>query len=464
MTDNILTLFCLVDGEATSNAFPVEIESTKTVGHLKDLIKAKKTNNFHAVDANELTLWRVSVPADYQTASSSKRKWLSSMAGRIVKRKLETVPYNRGEASLVFSDTHFTGFPLNDKTSFESIRANPQYAYFDRTRYITELQDSREDVILFLRPRRFGKSLFVSTLAHFHGVEHLHNYAALFEGLDVDRDVKSRDRTIKAFKPGLYLIMAFDFSAVNRSHDVKKAAENLINMINDAIFAFIRTYAHYLGKDTCQLLEDNLHQDAVGSLNACVDLISARLQAVSSKDDELYDVKGIYLLADEYDAFSNEYLDPDDPTRWNHFDRVSNPNSILKGFWSTVKSKLGPRRIAKCFITGVSPLSMADHTSGFNVATYVSWRKEFSGLCGLTEEDVKAALKLPSVCESEEEIAKHLTIMRDNYNGYNFVESGTAPHIFNTNTCLEYLDQLRSIGGITADTRSLTYRLWRYFG
>ncbi|KFH62927.1 hypothetical protein MVEG_11451 [Podila verticillata NRRL 6337] len=83
---------------------------------------------------------------------------------------------------------------------------------------------------------------------------------------------------------------------------------------------------------------------------------------------------------------------------------------------------------------------MADHTSGFNVATNVSWWKEYSGLCGLTEEDVKAALKLPSVCESEEEIAKHLKIMKENYNGYNFVESGTAPHIFNTNTCLEYLD------------------------
>ncbi|KAF9276057.1 hypothetical protein BGZ68_010295 [Mortierella alpina] len=64
MTDNCLTLFCLVDGEATSNAFPVEIESIKTVGHLKDLIKAKKANNFHDVDADDLTLWQVSIPDD----------------------------------------------------------------------------------------------------------------------------------------------------------------------------------------------------------------------------------------------------------------------------------------------------------------------------------------------------------------------------------------------------------------
>ncbi|KAF9303151.1 hypothetical protein BGZ74_004248 [Mortierella antarctica] len=61
MTDNHRTLFCLVDEETPSNAFPVKIELAKTVGHLKKLIKTEKTNNFHDVDANELTLWKVSI-------------------------------------------------------------------------------------------------------------------------------------------------------------------------------------------------------------------------------------------------------------------------------------------------------------------------------------------------------------------------------------------------------------------
>ncbi|KAF8931909.1 hypothetical protein BGZ47_011637, partial [Haplosporangium gracile] len=61
MTDNRLSLFCLVNGEATSNAFPVEIEATKTIGDLKELIKTKKTNDFQDVDADKLTLWRVSI-------------------------------------------------------------------------------------------------------------------------------------------------------------------------------------------------------------------------------------------------------------------------------------------------------------------------------------------------------------------------------------------------------------------
>ena len=55
-----LNIFCVIEGETTS--FPVEIESTKTVGHLKDAIKAKKSNYFEKIDADDLTLWRVSIP------------------------------------------------------------------------------------------------------------------------------------------------------------------------------------------------------------------------------------------------------------------------------------------------------------------------------------------------------------------------------------------------------------------
>ncbi|KAG0262774.1 hypothetical protein BGZ95_003963, partial [Linnemannia exigua] len=62
MADNPLTLFCLVDGESLISAFPVEIKSSKTIGDLKDLIKAKNPETFIGVDAKDLALWRVSIP------------------------------------------------------------------------------------------------------------------------------------------------------------------------------------------------------------------------------------------------------------------------------------------------------------------------------------------------------------------------------------------------------------------
>ncbi|KAG0264059.1 hypothetical protein DFQ27_001452, partial [Actinomortierella ambigua] len=255
-------------------------------------------------------------------------------------------------------------------------------------------------------PRRFGKSLFLSTLAYFHGVENKQNYNALFKSLDVDRDVESGKVT-----PGQYLILAFDFSAVNHSPDVEVAEASLNDMLNNSIRAFYMTYAPYLGTATSyQLIKESTSPDAVESLAACVSLVQEALKAVTEEDDPLAGVKGIYLLADEYDAFSNGFLSPDDARPWDH--PRTRANSLLKGFWATVKSKLGPRGIVKCFITGVSPLSMADNTSGFNVETYVSWRQELSGLCGLTEEDVHAALGLPGVCKSEDEIRNHFEIMK----------------------------------------------------
>ncbi|KAI8594210.1 hypothetical protein EDD21DRAFT_422114, partial [Dissophora ornata] len=64
MTDKQLTLFCLVDGEALDNAFPVSTSSATTVGELKDFIKTKIPDTFNGVDAKDLTLWKVAIPDD----------------------------------------------------------------------------------------------------------------------------------------------------------------------------------------------------------------------------------------------------------------------------------------------------------------------------------------------------------------------------------------------------------------
>ena len=101
---------------------------------------------------------------------------------------------------------------------------------------------------------------------------------------------------------------------------------------------------------------------------------------------------------------------------------------------------MGSQRIEKCFITGVSPLSMADHTSGFNIATNVSFKRELSGLCGLSHEDVRAALQLPGLCGSDvSQVQEHFDIMEHYFDGYHFYRYGEVPLVFNTNTCLEYL-------------------------
>ncbi|KAK3809463.1 MAG: hypothetical protein J3Q66DRAFT_405465 [Benniella sp.] len=475
-------LLCLINGKSTSTVFEVQVPAERTVAHLKNVIKAEKASDFHDVDVDRLALWKASLsttptrliklhdlteeektrmkleavenpaseiskafgkcpaPNKIHVIVQVKRKWFPANSP-----KWSIEPSCRDEASsLVFNEQAFKRFPVDDMCSFGMIRVDPRYAYFDRTSYISVVDSFPEKVLIFLRPPRFGKSLFLSTLKRFHGVENKNNYGALFRGLDVDRDVKSGN-----IIPSQYLIMSFDFSTMNRSPVLEVARRSLSGNIVSSINAFYSTYGPYLGhRSSDQLIRNNVVEDPIKSLTDCVGLVEETLNSVTDKDDPLFGVKGIYLLADEYDAFVNDFVDPNDQPR-------TYPSSLLKEFWDTVKSELGPRRIVKCFITGVSPLSIPDSTSGLNVATHVSWSRKLSGLCGLTEEDVLAALRLPNVCNSEDEVLRHFKVMKDNYYGYRFAPSSQVPHVFNTNTCLDYLQNLKENKAM--DPRDVTH-------
>ncbi|KAL1919970.1 uncharacterized protein VTP21DRAFT_1116 [Calcarisporiella thermophila] len=184
------------------------------------------------------------------------------------------------------------------------------------------------------------------------------------------------------------------------------------------------------------------------SLKRCVGVVKEKLLTVPEEDSShpLAGVKGIYLLADEYDAFSNEYLNIDNHDAWEAL--CEKKQSLLKGFWACVKQKRGLRQIYKCFITGVTPLSLADHTSGFNIATNVSDEYELSGLCGLSKEEALAALHLPGMCNSPHEVKERFQYMEYNFNGYLFSPSSEVSCVFNTNTCLEYFQRLRRKGPV----------------
>lgn len=133
-------------------------------------------------------------------------------------------------------------------------------------------------------------------------------------------------------------------------------------------------------------------------------------------------------MIDEYDVFSNSYINSN-TTNW-----IANyPAGFLEGFYATVKRSVGHLMIKKIFITGVSPV---DLTNDFNVEKDVSFRDTLSGLCGLNRDDVKAALRiLPDVDSVDEELS-HLTAF---VNGYHFCYYNKVDTVFNTTTCLEYL-------------------------
>ncbi|CAJ0626544.1 4119_t:CDS:2 [Entrophospora sp. SA101] len=254
----------------------------------------------------------------------------TSLLHKHVKRHI--MPFNYREATLVLNMEKFQYFPVNAISDFYQIRVEPEYAYFDRTNYISVLESFGEKVLLFLRPHRFGKSLTLSMLAHFHGIEHKKRYYELFQDLDVDKDVQ-KGKVI----PGQYLILSLDFAGINRSNDLKIAEAALHDMINDSIEQFYRTYASYLERPYDNLQKLIKQDNSISSISKCISIVQDKLRTVEEEGDSkhlLANVKGIYLLADEYDAFSNEYLDPEDHSAWIALSE--NKQSLLKGFWARV--------------------------------------------------------------------------------------------------------------------------------
>ncbi|RUS15500.1 AAA-ATPase-like domain-containing protein, partial [Endogone sp. FLAS-F59071] len=209
--------------------------------------------------------------------------------------------------------------------------------------------------------------------------------------LAVDKHVQAGTVT-----PYQYLVLSLDFSKINRDPDPGVAKVGLFNMINTAIAMFYDTYMAYLNEAITrnqQLTNQPIinQNNAIDSLDRCVRIVKSALQdAEEDINHRLADAKGIYLLADEYDAFANEYLNLKDITS---YDGIHRGQSSLKDFWACVKASMGHQKITKCFITGVLPLSLADATSGFNIATNVSSKRELAGLCGLSSGDVRSALK-----------------------------------------------------------------------
>ncbi|KAG9060984.1 hypothetical protein KI688_007814 [Linnemannia hyalina] len=319
---------------------------------------------------------------------------------------LNVVQYDRRSGDLVWNQGAFKSFPVHSESNFKILRQSADFCFFDKTAFIMAIESFHEPALVFLRPRRSGKSLGLSTLAHFHGREHLPDYKLLFEGLAIDEHV-AHNRVF----PGRYFVLKFDFSAVDRSQNRNVARHSLNLMLNESIMEFYRTYEPYLRRSADDLIENFIKDDASASLIACVNVVHRILTSVENPEDPLSKIKGIYLMADEYDSYSNEYLVQNDSVHWKPT-QGAEPDSLLKGFWAAVKSGLGSA-ISKCYITGVLPQCLADNTSGFNVARYVSWEPELAGFCGLTEADVVAALALEKVCGSTAKAKKHLKIMKD---------------------------------------------------
>ena len=290
------------------------------------------------------------------------------------------------------------------------------YWYLDRTDRLADIE-AAGDQLIFLRPRRFGKSLLLSMLEHYYDLARTDQFETLFGRLAAGRDPTPLHNQ--------YFVMKWDFSLVPAQGEVHDIEHALHRHINAAIHACA---ARYGWLDDVTIIDE----DAIASFSALL----TRVRATPHK---------LYLLIDEYDNFANEVLMAGRPGSQDRYESLLYGEGLLKTVFKAVKAAAGGMGLDRVFITGVSPVVLSDMTSGYNVAKSVYLNPEFNDLCGFTEPEVITVLERLATESGDWTLNEALATMRTFYNGYRFSEEATES-LYNPTLSLYFFEELARRG------------------
>jgi hypothetical protein len=291
------------------------------------------------------------------------------------------------------------------------------YFYVDRTAHIRTIEDAGVQ-LLFLRPRRFGKSLLLSTLENYYDLAKAEAFDQLFGNLAIGQNPTP--------KRNQYFVLKWDFSGVEPGGTPQEVRDRLHKHINDQIQDFGVKYQAHL--DRSITIESNNAMSSFRSL----------LSAVNATPHKLY------LLIDEHDNFANEILMSGHAMSRANYDALLRGEGALKAVFKNVKAAAAGWGLERVFITGVAPIVLSDMTSGYNVAENIYLHKPFHDLCGFTEAEIQAALEQVAQPHGGDP-AEALTQMRLYYNGYRFT-SAEVNLMYNPTLALYFLKHYQANG------------------
>ena len=277
--------------------------------------------------------------------------------------------------------------------NFAVIRRDDCY-YVDKTRFIPMIEEA-DKFFFFIRPRRFGKSLTVNMLQHYYDILAKDKFEVLFGDLYIGKH-PTRDRNS-------YLVLYLNFSGiVGELHNYRKGLDAHCQTMFDY---FCDIYADYLPKGIKEEL--NKKEGAVEQFEY--------LFTECNKTNQR-----IYLFIDEYDHFTNAILS--DIESLHRYTDETHGEGYLRAFFNKIKAGTYSS-IERCFITGVSPVTMDDLTSGFNIGTNYSLTPEFNEMIGFTEEEVRQMLTYYSTTSPfNHSVDELIEIMKPWYDNYCFAE------------------------------------------
>jgi hypothetical protein len=291
--------------------------------------------------------------------------------------------------------------------------------YVDKTMYLRTIEDTG-DYLFFIRPRRFGKSLFLAVMEAYYDVYYRDRFEELFKDTAVYGN-PSKER-------GSYLVLKFNFSTVDPALDNLEAS--FLNHIRLIALSFLEKYAGYLGTN--------------------IDYYKKIIKESRSGADVLFTLKQLcldtrqksYVLIDEYDNFANTILSTSGKDAYHH---LTHGEGFFRSFFNVLKGGTDGMGapFTRLFLTGVSPITLDDVTSGFNIGENISIDSVFNQMLGFNEADVHKMLNYyQSVGYIKHDPKYLMPIIHEWYGNYLFsAHADLGERLYNSDMVLYFLKE-----------------------
>ena len=303
-------------------------------------------------------------------------------------------------------------------TNFRDIRLEDMY-YVDKTMYIPKIE-AANSYFFFMRPRRFGKTLLLQMLTYYYDINYAGEWDQLFGSLWI-----GQHPTLNRNK---YLVIQLNFSVIDGG--LGNYRGSMDSHCGIAFNAFCDRYEQLLPAGFKEAM--NQREGAVAQL----DFIYSECAKYNLP---------IYLFIDEYDHFTNDILA--DESKLEAYEDETHGEGYLRKFFNVMKAG-SSSSIKRLFITGVSPVTMDDLTSGFNIGTNYTTHPEFNGMIGFDETEVRAMfdyyLSTGTYDKTTDEI---IELIKPWYDNYCFARACIGqPTMYNSDMTLYFLDNYIHLG------------------
>ena len=304
----------------------------------------------------------------------------------------------------------FKKLPYGKSNFADLIEQN--FAYVDKTRFIELLENDSNSSQLLLRPRRFGKSLFLSVLENYYDINRKDKFETLFGNLYIGKNPTSQRNK--------YLVIRFDFSGLNI--DSREGFNtSFFDVIKNAVLSFLEYYKNLI--DNADLLITQVYETS--SSSGILDILYRAANNAATP---------LFVIIDEYDHFANKLI-----AMGEKYVKEVKSGGIVRAFYE--KLKFGTSSIVKrIFMTGVSPMMMNDVASSFNMVSNLSLLPAYNEMFGFTRKEVE---QLAS--ETGIDMSLINVDMEAYYNGYLFNDKGKNK-VYNSQMVLFLFYKITQLG------------------